>query len=72
MFWLKSSHIKAVVQVSEVLDGYSLYANMSISKTPILIEFEHDIDYKAGDRNSIKGSLELKWSGWQIKFQAGT
>lgn len=55
----KSSHIEAVVQVCQVIDEYSVYANSSISKNKILVEFEHVIDYEEGDKIFIKGSLEM-------------
>lgn len=55
----KSSHIEAVVEVTRVIDEYSLYALSSIVEDNILIEFENEVDYKVGERVLIIGSLEI-------------
>lgn len=55
----KSSHIEAVVEVVQVIDGYSLYAISSILQDCIVVEFESAVDYKVGDRILIIGSLEI-------------
>ncbi|MDE6252368.1 MAG: hypothetical protein K2M78_06970 [Lachnospiraceae bacterium] len=54
-----SSHIKAVVKVSQIIDDYSIYALSSIINDKILIEFESAVDYKVDDKILIEGSLEL-------------
>ncbi|MBD5137062.1 MAG: hypothetical protein HDT39_14075 [Lachnospiraceae bacterium] len=54
-----SSHIKAVVKVSQIIDDYSIYALSSIINDKILIEFENAVDYKVNDKILIEGSLEL-------------
>lgn len=55
----KSSHIEAVVEVSRIVDDYSVYVISSISTDEVLVEFERKVDYKDGDRVFIKGSLEI-------------
>lgn len=55
-----SSHIEAIVEVAEIIDGYSIYAFSSVSNDKILIEFEDSVDYRKGDRIFIEGSLEIK------------
>lgn len=55
----KSSHIEAVVEVTQIIDECSVYACSSILDNNILIEFESEIDYKVGDRILIIGSLEM-------------
>lgn len=55
----KSSHIEAIVEVSQVIDDYSVYAFSSVSNDKILIEFEDTVDYMEGDRIFIEGSLEI-------------
>lgn len=55
----KSSHIKAVIEVLQVIDKYSIYARSSIIRESILIEFEDKVDYKIGDKVMIIGSLEI-------------
>lgn len=51
--------IEAVVCVTEVEDCDAVYAKTSISNEEILIEFEHDVDYKEGDVIWLSGSLEI-------------
>lgn len=55
-----SSHIDAIIEVIEMIDEYSLYAFSSISNDNIVIEFESAVDYKAGERVFVTGSLELR------------
>jgi len=55
----KSSYIEAVIEVEQVIDEYSLYANSSVLEERILIEFESLMDYQVGDRVLIRGSLEM-------------
>ena len=54
-----SSHIEAVVEVSRIIDNYSVYVFSSISTDEVLVEFESEVDYKEGDRVFIEGSLEI-------------
>jgi hypothetical protein len=54
-----SSHIEAIVEVCEVKDDYSIYANSTIINDNILIEFEDIVDYSVGDKIRIEGSLEI-------------
>lgn len=54
-----SPHIKAVIEVSKIIDEYSIYAHSSISDEDILIEFEKTIDHKVGDKVLVIGSLEI-------------
>lgn len=55
----KSSHIEAIVEVTQIIDEYSLYAMSSIINDNVLIEYESVVDYKVGDRVFIIGSLKL-------------
>lgn len=55
----KSPHIKAIVEVIQIIDEYSIYAHSSILDDNILIEFENAVSYKVGERVLIIGSLEL-------------
>lgn len=58
-----SSHIEAVVQVCQVVDNYSVLAMSTVAEDQILVEFEHAVDYKSGDRIYLEGSLELEIIG---------
>ncbi|MDE7207199.1 MAG: hypothetical protein K2N90_08610, partial [Lachnospiraceae bacterium] len=55
----KSSHIKAIIEVVQIVDAYSLYAHSSILDDNILIAFENAVGYMAGERVLVIGSLEL-------------
>ncbi|MDE7415715.1 MAG: hypothetical protein K2N44_05260 [Lachnospiraceae bacterium] len=55
-----SPSIKAVIEITQIIDAYSIYAVSSILDNNILIEFESAINYKAGERILVVGSLELK------------
>ena len=55
----KSSHIKAIIEVTQIIDEYSIYALSTVSDSDILIEFENTVSYKVGDRVFVIGSLEL-------------
>jgi len=55
-----SSHIEAVVEVSRIVDKYSVYVFSSVITAEVLVEFECEVDYKVGDRVFIEGSLEIK------------
>lgn len=55
-----SPHIEAVVKVCQVVDNYSVLAMSTVAEEQILVEFEHIVDYKSGDRIYLEGSLELK------------
>jgi len=55
----KSSHIEAIIEVTQIIDEYSLYALTSIVDDNILIEFESVVNYQVGDRIFIIGSLEM-------------
>ena len=54
-----SPHIEAVVEVAQIIDKYSIYANSSMIDDAVLIEFEDIRDYKRGDRIFVKGELKL-------------
>lgn len=55
----KSPHIKAVVQVAEVIDNFSAYVRTSILDNNVLVRFMHDVNYVKGDKIYIEGSLEM-------------
>ena len=55
-----SSNIKAINEVKDVVDEYTIYAKSSICDEPILIEFENKMMYKREDRVYIEGSLEIE------------
>ena len=54
-----SSDIKAIIEVAQIIDEYSIYAFSSILDDNILIEFEMAISYIVGERVLVIGSLEL-------------
>ena len=54
-----SPNIKAIIEVKEVVDEYTIYAQSSLCDESILIEFENKMMYKKYDRVYIEGSLEL-------------
>lgn len=56
----KSPHIKAIIEVTQIVNVYSIYARSSILEEPILIEFENAVSYKVGERVLVIGSLELR------------
>lgn len=55
----RSPHIEAIVKISELIDGSSVYANSLILDEKILIEFENKINYSIGDMVYVNGSLEM-------------
>ncbi len=55
-----SSSIKAIIEVKEVVDEYTIYAKTSICDELILIEFENKMMHKQGDRVYIEGELEIE------------
>ena len=55
-----SPHINAIIEVTEIIDEYSLYAFSSILNDNIVIEFESAIDYKVGEHVFVTVSLELR------------
>lgn len=57
-----SSWVNAIVKVTRIVDGYSLYAISSIIDEEILVEFETIVNYQIGDKILIKGSLEFEES----------
>lgn len=56
----KSSYVEAILEVSHIVDTYSLYAFSTLLDHEILIEFEGIMNYKVGDTIYIEGSLEIK------------
>lgn len=54
-----SPHIEAVIEATQIIDEYSMYALSTVSDSNILVEFENTVSYKAGDRVLVIGSLEL-------------
>ena len=44
-----SPHIEAIIEVTQIIDKYSMYAHSSITDKNILIEFESVASYKVGD-----------------------
>ena len=57
-----SSSIKAIIEVKEVIDEYTIFAKTSLCNEVILIEFENKITYQQNDRVYIEGSLEIELS----------
>ena len=55
-----SSSIKAIIEVKEVIDEYTVFAKTSLCNEVILIEFENKITYQQNDRVYIEGSLEIE------------
>lgn len=55
-----SSSIKAIIEVKEVIDEYTIFAKTSLCNEVILIEFENKITYQQNDRVYIEGSLEIE------------
>ena len=51
-----SPNIKAIIEVKEVVDEYTIYAQSSLCDESILIEFENKMMYKKYDRVYIEGS----------------
>lgn len=58
----KSPHIEAIVEVTQIINEYSIYAFSTILNDNVLIEFESAVDYKIGDRVFLIGSLEMSES----------
>ena len=54
-----SSHIEAVIEVSKIIDKYTLLANSSVFSELITLKFEDDVNYRVGDKVLVSGSLEL-------------
>ena len=57
-----SSSIKAIIEVKEVIDEFTILATTSLCNEDILIEFEDKITYQQNDRIYIEGSLEIEES----------
>ena len=55
-----SSSIKAIIEVKEVIDEYTIFAKTSLCNEVILIEFENKITYQQNDRVYIEGSIEIE------------
>lgn len=56
----KSPHIEAIIEVTQIIDEYSVYALSSILDDKVLIGFENAVSYKVGERVLVVGSLELR------------
>ena len=54
-----SPHIEAVIEATQIIDEYSMYALSTVADSNILVEFENTVSYKVGDRVLVIGSLEL-------------
>ncbi len=54
-----SPHIEAIIEVSQIIDKFTLIANTSIISEHITINFEDEVDYRVGDKVLVNGSLEL-------------
>ena len=54
-----SPHIEAVIEATQIIDEYSMYALSTVSDSNIVVEFENTVSYKVGDRVLVIGSLEL-------------
>lgn len=54
-----SPHIEAVIEATQIIDEYSMYALSTVSDSNILVDFENAVSYKVGDRVLVIGSLEL-------------
>ena len=57
--YIGSPSINAVIEITQIIDAYSIYAVSSILDNNIRIEFESAINYKVGERILVVGSLEL-------------
>ena len=55
-----SSSIKAIIEVKEVIDEYTIFAKTSLCNEVMPIEFENKITYQQNDRVYIEGSLEIE------------
>lgn len=55
-----SSSIKAIIEVKEVVDEYTILAKTSLCDEDILIEFENKTIYHQNDKVYIEGSLEIE------------
>jgi hypothetical protein len=55
----KSSNIKAVIEVKELIDEYTIWALTSLCDEAIKVEFENKMTYQQNDRVYIEGSLEI-------------
>lgn len=56
----ESSHILAVVEVTEVVDEYTVRAKTLIDEDEMNIEFESRVSVDVGDVLKLQGSLELE------------
>ena len=56
---LNDEYVEAVIEVTQIIDKYSVYALSSVLDGNVLIEFENEVNYKVGERVLIVGSLEL-------------
>jgi len=54
-----SSHIEAIIEVSNIIDKYTLLAYSSVFSELIMLKFEDAVNYKVGDKVLVSGSLEL-------------
>lgn len=61
-----SSNIKAIIEVKEVVDEYTIYAKSSLCDESILIEFENKMMYQQYDRVYIEGSLEIETPSFDL------
>ncbi len=61
-----SSNIKAIIEVNEVVDEYTIYAKSSLCDESILIEFENKMMYQQYDRVYIEGSLEIETPSFDL------
>ena len=55
----KSSNIKAVIEVKELIDEYTIWALTSLCDEAIQVEFENKMTYQQNDRVYIEGALEI-------------
>ena len=45
---LNDEYVEAVIEVTQIIDKYSVYALSSVLDGNVLIEFENEVNYKVG------------------------
>ena len=56
-----SSHIEAIIEVTEIVDECSVKAKSTVSNDIITVEFEKIVNYEVGNKVFVVGSLELNF-----------
>lgn len=65
----KYSTIKAIVEITKIINKDTFYAKNNIVDREILIKTEQDIDLKKGDRIFIGGSLQLELEEYKDQLE---